>query len=74
MEKAFLNMIHDSGFKNFKMKVGSNIEIDVERASLIRKYIGWNKRLMMDANGVWNINTAIERMLLLKKYQPYWII
>lgn len=61
------------GFKNFKMKVGSDIKIDMERADLIRQNIGWNKRLMMDANGVWDVKTAKEKMILLKKYEPYWI-
>jgi len=63
----------EDGFKNFKMKVGSNIEIDVERASLIRKYIGWNKRLMMDANGIWDYTTALKNLGILQKFNPYWI-
>ena len=58
------------GFTNFKMKVGSDLENDQERAALIRKEIGWNKRLMMDSNGVWDYNNAIKNMMILKKFIP----
>ncbi len=63
----------NDGFKNFKMKVGFDLKKDMERAELIRKNIGWNKRLMMDANGVWDVTTARKKMIFLKKFNPYWI-
>ena len=61
------------GFKNFKIKVGSDINNDIERSQLIRKKIGWNKRLMMDANSIWDYENAKKNMIFLKKYNPYWI-
>lgn len=41
------------GWEHFKMKVGTNIEGDIRRASIIREEIGPDKKLMMDANQVW---------------------
>ena len=63
----------DEGFKNFKIKVGSDLKNDMDRSSLIRKEIGWNKRLMMDSNGIWDYNNARTNMIFLKKFNPYWI-
>lgn len=42
----------EAGFKRFKMKVGLNAEEDARRAALIRKEVGWDVPLMMDANQV----------------------
>ncbi len=63
----------ETGFKNFKMKVGSDLENDLDRSAIIRKEIGWNKRLMMDSNGIWDYNDAKTNMMSLKKFNPYWI-
>lgn len=42
----------ESGFKRFKMKVGVDVEDDARRAALIRREVGWDVPLMMDANQV----------------------
>ena len=34
------------------MKVGADIEYDINRASIIREEIGWENKLSMDANQV----------------------
>jgi L-fuconate dehydratase len=41
------------GLDCFKMKVGENLPHDLNRLSFIRKTIGDNARLMLDANQVW---------------------
>lgn len=41
-----------AGFKRFKMKVGLDAEDDARRAAVIRKEVGWDVPLMMDANQV----------------------
>jgi len=61
------------GFTHMKMKVGSNLEDDMRRASIIREEIGDDLRLMMDANQKWDVNEAITNMESLAKYNPYWI-
>jgi L-fuconate dehydratase len=63
----------EAGWTHFKMKVGSNIEDDARRATLIREEIGPNRKLMMDANQVWDVGQAIENMERLKEFDPWWI-
>ena len=40
---------------------------------IIREEIGPGRRLMMDANQVWDVNQAIEWMKELAVFQPHWI-
>src|SRR5438477_1985247 len=61
------------GWRHFKMKVGRNLEEDVVRARLIREEIGSERKLMMDANQVWDVDQAILWMEGLAKFDPYWI-
>jgi len=61
------------GWKYLKMKVGSDIDDDIRRASIIREEIGYDMKLMMDANQKWNVDDAITYVKRLEKYQPWWI-
>lgn len=61
------------GWIHFKMKVGKDVESDRKRAAVIREEIGWEKRLMMDANQYWEVDQAIANMRKLAEYNPYWI-
>jgi L-fuconate dehydratase len=61
------------GWTHFKMKVGANLDDDVRRATLIREEIGWDRKLMMDANQVWGVDEAIANMKVLAKFKPWWI-
>jgi L-fuconate dehydratase len=62
-----------AGWTHFKMKVGRNVDDDSRRASIIRAEIGWERKLMMDANQVWDVPEAIARMRHLARFEPYWI-
>jgi len=61
------------GWTHFKMKVGRSLEEDVRRARIIREEIGWDHKLMMDANQVWDVSEAIHYMKELAQFRPYWI-
>ena len=61
------------GWSSFKIKVGADIEDDVRRARIIREEIGWERRLMMDANQVWEVDEAIAHMKRLAEFQPWFI-
>ena len=61
------------GFKQMKMKVGSDLEDDMRRASIVREEIGYDIQLMMDANQKWGVDEAIKNMTSLAKFKPYWI-
>ena len=62
-----------NGWTHFKMKVGRNLAEDIHRATLIREEIGWEPKLMMDANQVWDVSGAIAWMRELERFNPYWI-
>ncbi len=61
------------GWSHFKMKVGRDAEDNVRRAAIIREEIGPNRRLMMDANQVWDVGEAIAQMGRLARFDPWWI-
>jgi L-fuconate dehydratase len=62
-----------NGWTAFKIKVGVSVEDDVRRAALMRAEIGPDRRLMMDANQVWDVGAAIEHMGQLARFDPWWI-
>ena len=63
----------ERGWTHFKMKVGRSLKDDLRRAKLIRDEIGWDRKLMMDANQVWEVSEAIRYMKELAQFRPYWI-
>ena len=62
-----------SGFTHVKMKVGLDTESDARRAALIRRELGRDGVLMMDANQCWGVDEAIAAMAVLGEFQPWWI-
>src|SRR2546428_11354837 len=63
----------DAGFTHLKLKVGADPVSDLRRARALRKAIGPNGHLMLDANQVWSIGQAIEAMRSLAEVNPWWI-
>ncbi|XP_028042334.1 mitochondrial enolase superfamily member 1-like [Bombyx mandarina] len=61
------------GFTYFKVKVGRNFEDDYRRCSAVRRYIGDENVLMVDANQAWSVGQAIEWMKKLAPLKPMWI-
>jgi L-fuconate dehydratase len=61
------------GWEAFKIKVGRDLEDDVRRCRILREEIGWERRLMMDANQVWDVPQAIEWMSRLQEFRPWFI-
>ncbi len=61
------------GWTHFKMKVGRNLDDDVRRARIIREEIGCERKLMMDANQIWEVDQAVDWMKKLAEFQPHWI-
>lgn len=62
-----------NGWTHFKMKVGRDPGDDLRRAAIIREEIGPDRKLMMDANQIWDVDQAIEWMKELALFDPYWI-
>ena len=61
------------GWTHFKQKVGGNLADDMRRASILREEIGWDRKLMMDANQVWDVDETITNMRKLAEFDPWWI-
>ena len=55
------------------MKVGADIDSDDRRAGLIRRALGPEGILMMDANQVWGVDEAVASMQRLAVHDPWWI-
>ena len=71
--RALVRQGLEQGWTHFKMKVGRSLEEDLRRARIIREEIGWDRKLMMDANQVWDVSEAISYMKELAQFRPYWI-
>ncbi len=61
------------GWSHFKIKVGRDLADDARRATIIREVIGPDRKLMMDANQVWDVGEAIANMRVLAQFYPWWI-
>jgi L-alanine-DL-glutamate epimerase-like enolase superfamily enzyme len=66
-------IVEEEGFRGFKMKVGlPNTRQDVERVEAVRRVIGPDIRLMVDANGCYDLPTAIELGRHLEDVEVAW--
>lgn len=61
------------GWTHLKQKVGADLEQDIRRATILREELGWERKLMMDANQIWGVDEAITAMRKLAKFDPLWI-
>ena len=62
-----------AGFTHLKIKVGRDLDDDLRRCSIIRDSIGYDRKLMVDANQVWEVDQAIAHMEALARFKPWWI-
>ncbi len=62
-----------AGWTHFKIKVGAAREDDLRRCALVREEIGPDRKLMLDANQIWDVDEAITRMRELARFDPLWI-
>jgi L-fuconate dehydratase len=61
------------GWTHFKLKVGGVPEDDLRRGRIVREEIGWQNRMMVDANQKWGVEEAISRTRQLAELQPWWM-
>ena len=61
------------GWTHFKLKVGGDPAEDLRRGRIVREEIGWENKLMLDANQRWSVLEAIERIRQLAELEPYWM-
>jgi L-alanine-DL-glutamate epimerase-like enolase superfamily enzyme len=64
----------DRGYRAVKMKVGrDNPEEDVERVGAVRRLVGPEVLLMLDANQKWTAGEAVRRARTLAPFSPFWL-
>ncbi|MDQ2698536.1 MAG: fuconate dehydratase, partial [Actinomycetota bacterium] len=63
----------DQGYHHVKLKVGADLDDDVRRLTIAREVIGWDAKLMIDANQVWDVPQAIDWVQRLAEFEPHWI-
>ncbi|RVE58666.1 hypothetical protein OJAV_G00196690 [Oryzias javanicus] len=62
-----------SGWTKFKVKVGADLDDDLRRCRLVRKMIGPENTLMIDANQRWDVSEAVRWVSELAEVKPLWI-
>jgi L-fuconate dehydratase len=61
------------GWTHFKLKVGGDPVDDLRRGHIVREEIGWDNKLMVDANQKWGVLEAIDRTRRLAELKPWWM-
>lgn len=62
-----------SGFKLIKYKCGKSVKDDRRRLALVRKEVGPDFAIAVDANQVWDVPTAIEWINQLQEFNLTWV-
>ena len=63
----------DAGFDYIKLKVGRDLQDDIRRLTIAREVLGPDRKLMIDANQVWDVPQAIEWVNALAFAKPWFI-
>jgi len=63
----------DQGFRHVKLKVGQSLVDDLRRVGLVRKCVGDDVKIMVDANQVWEVDEAVQWVNSLADMQLWFI-
>ena len=63
----------DAGFDHIKLKVGRDLDDDIRRLRIAREVIGPERKLMIDANQIWEVGQAIDWVRQLAFARPWFI-
>ena len=63
----------EQGFTHLKMKVGRDLADDIRRIEIVRSIMGPDRKLMIDANQVWEVDQAIAWVKELSRFSPFFI-
>ncbi|HEV6967435.1 L-fuconate dehydratase [Roseateles sp.] len=63
----------DAGFNHVKLKVGRDLQDDIRRLRIAREVLGPDRKLMIDANQVWDVPVAIDWLKKLAFAKPWFI-
>jgi L-fuconate dehydratase len=62
-----------AGFAHIKLKVGRDLADDIRRLRIVREVIGPERKLMIDANQIWEVSQAVAWVNALAFAQPWFI-
>lgn len=71
--KSLCTKYMSMGFNAFKIKIGQNLERDIERCKIMRNLIGYENVLMVDSNQIFDVQQAIDWLIQLKDFKILWI-
>jgi L-fuconate dehydratase len=63
----------DRGFSHIKLKVGHDVQDDIRRLGIAREVVGSQRKLMIDANQVWEVDQAIDWIGKLAFAEPWFV-
>ena len=67
-----LSRVDKSRFAGVKIKVGLDPRSDVERVRLARRILGDDIRLMVDVNGNYTVDTALQSLRAIEPFDIHW--
>lgn len=65
--------LKNRGWSHFKIKVGRDLNDDLRRCSVLRREMGDDAHMMIDANQVWDVPQAIEWIQHLAPFRPWFV-
>lgn len=65
--------LKNRGWSHFKIKVGRDLNDDLRRCSVLRREMGEDAHMMIDANQVWDVPQAIEWIQHLAPFNPWFV-
>jgi L-fuconate dehydratase len=71
--RSICRQLVSDGWNHIKLKVGVNLADDERRAAIVREEIGPHRKLMVDANQVWEVPEAIAWIQRLARFDPWWV-
>ncbi len=60
--KKILPKIKSLGFRQIKVKIGKNLQRDIENIQMVRAFLGSGVEIRVDANAAWNLEQAVENI------------
>ncbi|HVZ29364.1 MAG TPA: mandelate racemase/muconate lactonizing enzyme family protein [Asticcacaulis sp.] len=70
--QAEMQSYRDRGYRVVKMKIGNGLDEDLRRVEAVLKIVGDGQNLAVDANGRFDLDTAIAYGKALKPYNLFW--
>ena len=70
--KAEMQSYRDRGYRVCKMKIGNSLEEDIPRIEAALEVVGTGQNLAVDANGRFDLDTAIAYAEAMKQYDLFW--